>query len=158
MAWVPIVVPNRRNRGYRNRTGGGVFAAVILLIVFGFLAFFFFNSFDGFVMPIWFIISGFGVFLIIIVVIATIASSMSQAYKKPKEINAKPNSYRVQRDVPLQNPYIIRDSIQKQQTKPQVNKEITREIPVTSDINFCRFCGSKIDRDAVFCHICGTKL
>jgi hypothetical protein len=158
LAWVPIVVPNRRNRGHRNKTGGGVFAAVILLIVFGFLAFFFFNSFDGFVMPIWFIISGLGVFLIIIVVIATIASSMSQTYTKPKEMNTKSNHYQAHRDVPPQNPYRIRNSIQKQQEEPLVSKEITREIPVKSDVNFCRFCGSKIDRDAVFCHMCGTKL
>ena len=78
--WVPVVVPNRRNKGYRNRAGGGIFAAVILLLVFGFLAFFFFNSFDGFVMPIWFIISGFGVFLIIIVVIAFVFI-LSLSYK-----------------------------------------------------------------------------
>ncbi len=158
MAWVPIVVPNRRNRGYRNRAGGGIFAAIILLVVFGFLAFFFFNSFDGFVMPIWFIIIGFGIFLIIIVIIATIASSMSQAYKKPNEPNTKYNQFQAQSPVSQQNPYIIHSSIQKQQEKDPISREIKREIPITNDINYCRFCGSKIDRDAVFCHMCGTKL
>ncbi|MFX0023991.1 MAG: zinc-ribbon domain-containing protein [Candidatus Hermodarchaeota archaeon] len=157
MAWVPIVVPNRRNRGYRNRAGGGIFAAVILLMIFGFLAFFFFNSSDGFVTPIWFIISGFGVFLIIIVIIAAIASSMSQVNKKPNETNIKFNQFQAQRPVSQQNPYIVRNSFQKQE-EPLISREIKREIPITNDINYCRFCGSKIDRDAVFCHMCGTKL
>jgi hypothetical protein len=83
---------------------------------------------------------------------------MSQAYTKPKEMITKSNQYQAQKDIPLQNPYRIRNSIQKRQEEPLVNKEITREIPVTSDINYCRFCGSNIDRDAVFCHMCGTKL
>jgi len=157
LAWVPVVVPNRRNRGYRNRTGGGVFAVVIMLFVFGLLAFFFFNNFDGFIMPIWFIISGFGVFIIIIVVIATIASSMSTAYKKPKEEYINSHQYQPQKQAQQQNPYIIRDSFSKKPEEP-INNEIKREIPIITDINFCRYCGSKIDRDAVFCHMCGTKL
>ena len=155
MAWVPNVVPNRHNRG--NRTGGRIFAAVIMLIVFGFLAFFFFNNFDGFVMPIWFIISGFGVFLIIIVVIASIASSMSQAYKKPKENYFKYSQNQQQNNAYQINPYIIRDSTSKP-FEESISKEIKQEIPIIPDINFCRYCGSKIDRDAVFCHQCGTKL
>ncbi|MFW9818443.1 MAG: zinc-ribbon domain-containing protein [Candidatus Thorarchaeota archaeon] len=157
MAWVPIVVPNRRNRGYRNRTGGGIFAAVILLFIFGLLAFLFFNNFDGFVMPIWFMISGFGIFLIIIVVITTIASSMSQAYKKPKENYDQFNQNQPQNNSYQKNPYIIRNSTSKQ-FKESISKDIKQEIPVIPDINFCRYCGSKIDRDAVFCHQCGTKL
>ncbi|MFX0008529.1 MAG: zinc ribbon domain-containing protein [Promethearchaeota archaeon] len=155
MVWVPNVVPNRRNRG--NRTGGGIFAAVILLIIFGFLAFFFFNNFDGFVMPIWFIISGFGIFLIIIVVIATIASSMSHAYKKPKENYFKYSQNQQQDNTYQMNPYIIRDSTSKP-FEETISKEIKQEIPIIPDIKFCRYCGSKIDRDAVFCHQCGTKL
>jgi hypothetical protein len=155
LAWVPNVVPNRRNRG--NRPRGGIFAAVMLLIVFGFLAFFFFNNFNGFVMPIWFIISGFGVFLIIIVVITVIASSMSQVYKKPKENYFKYDQNQ-QQDNPYQmNPYIIRDSASKP-FEESINKEIKQEIPIIPDINFCRYCGSKIDRDAVYCQQCGTKL
>ena len=158
MACVPIVLPNRRNRGYRNRPAGAIFAAVIMLFVFGLLFFVFFNRFDGLTPPIFVMISGFGVFLIIIVVIGVIAASMSTAYKKkPKEEYMKSYQYQPQRQTLQSNPYIIRDSIPKQPEEP-INKELKREIPIITDINYCRYCGSKIDRDAVFCHMCGIKL
>jgi hypothetical protein len=157
LAWVPIDDPNRYNKGYRNRAGGGILAAVILLLVFGLLFFVFFNRFDGFMMPIWFLIGGFGIFFVIIVVIATIAVSMSQTNNKPKGEYNKAYQYQYQRQSQQSNPYRIRDSISKHSEEP-IKKEIKREIPVLNDINYCRYCGSKIDRDAVFCHMCGIKL
>ena len=151
MAWVPIVVPNRHNRSYRNRAGGGIFAAVAILFIFGLLFFVFFNRFDGFSPPIFMIISGFGVFLIIIVVIGVIAASISEVYKKPK------GDYQTQKQNLQLNPYKIRDSILNQ-PEESINIDLRREIPVIAEVNYCRYCGSKIDRDAVFCHLCGTKL
>ncbi|MFX1380488.1 MAG: zinc-ribbon domain-containing protein [Promethearchaeota archaeon] len=151
MAWVPIVVPNKHNRSYRNKAGGGIFAVVILLFIFGLLFFVFFNRFDGFSPPIFMMISGFGVFLIIILVISVIAASMSQVYKKPKY------EYETQKQNLQRNPYKIQNSIIRQ-PEYQINNQIKQDIPVIQEINYCRYCGSKIDRDAVFCHMCGTKL
>jgi len=139
--------------------GWVIAALVILLFVFGLLFFIFFNRFNGFTIPIWIIISGLGGFLIIIVVIGAIAASMSQTYKKPKEEFMKSNQYQYQPQEPSQqfNPYRIRNSIQKQPEEP-IHREIEREIPVVSDINYCKYCGANVERDAIFCHQCGTKL
>ena len=153
-AWVPIVVPNRR---YRNRPNGGVFAGIILLFIFGFLFFVIFNRFNGFSMPIFVIIGSFSVFLIIISVIVAIVASMSSNYKKPKEEYIKSYQFQPQNQTNQPNPYIIRNSVSKQPEEP-IYKQIKREIPIITEINYCRYCGSKIDRDAVFCHMCGTKL
>jgi hypothetical protein len=69
----------------------------------------------------------------------------------------KSYQYQSQSQPQQSNPYIIRDSVPKQPQEP-VYEEIRREIPVVSDINYCKYCGSKIERDSVFCHQCGTKL
>ena len=55
------------------------------------------------------------------------------------------------------NPYNIQSSIRKQ---PEVSlyKEVKTDFPIISDINYCRYCGEKVDRDAKFCHQCGIKL
>lgn len=157
MAFVPVVDPNRRSRGCRNRSGGGIFAAIILLFIFGILFFVFFNRFDGVIMPIWIIFSGFSVFLIIIAVISAIAASMSENSKKSKEEYIRSYPYQPQIQTVKPNPYIIRSSIPKQSEEP-INKQIEQEKPVITVVSYCRYCGSKIDRDAVFCHMCGTKL
>lgn len=157
MAWVPFVVASRRNRYRRSRSGGAIIAGVILLFVFGVLAFFFFNRFNGSTIVLWPIISGLGGFIIFIAVIGAIAASMSGPSKRPNEEYIK--SYQHQPQEPSQqlNPYRIQNSIQKQPEEP-IYKEIEREIPVVSDINYCKYCGSKIDGYAVFCHQCGTKM
>ena len=158
MAWVPFVVASRRNRYHRNRAGRAIVAGIILFLVFGLLMLVFFYRFDGFaIIPIWPIISGLVGFLIFITLIGVIAASMSAPSKKANEERIKSYQYQTQRQSQQLNPYIIRDSMQKQPEEP-IYKEITREIPIISDINYCRYCGSKIDRDSVFCHQCGTKL
>ncbi|UCC20291.1 MAG: zinc ribbon domain-containing protein [Promethearchaeota archaeon] len=157
MAWVPIVVNNRRNRYYRSRGAGALVAVVIFFLIFGVFFFMFFNRMNGFVIPIWLILGGFGVFLIILAVIVTSAVSMSQTVKKSKEAPFNSYNYSPQVQTQQKNPYIIQDSNQNQQNKiPYV--EIKKEIPVVSDTNYCRYCGAKVERDAVFCHQCGTKL
>lgn len=157
MAWVPFVVASRRNRYYRNRAGGAIAAAVIMLLIFGFLFFFLFNRSNGSTIFIWPIISGLGGFIIIIAIIGAIAASMSQPSKRSNEVRMKSYQYQPQEPSQQINPYKIRNSVQKQPEEP-IYKEIVREIPVVSDINYCKYCGSKIDRDSVFCHQCGTKL
>ena len=157
MAWVPFVVASRRNRYYRNRTGGAILAALALLFIFGLLFFFFFNRSNGSTIVLWPIISGLGGFIIFIAVIGAIAASMSRPSKRANEERMKSYQYQYQSQPQQSNPYIIRDLIPKQPKEP-IYKEIEREIPVVSDINYCKYCGSKIDRDSVFCHQCGTKL
>ncbi|MFW9971071.1 MAG: zinc-ribbon domain-containing protein [Candidatus Odinarchaeota archaeon] len=157
LAYVPFIVANRRNRGYRSSAIGRILGIIVMLIIFGFLFLVFFNNFDGFMSPMIFMISGFGIFFVIIIVIAVAAVSMSTAYKKPKEDYIKPYEYQPQQQTPQSNPYIIRESIPKQPEIPKY-EENEREIPIFSEINYCKYCGSKVDKNAIFCDQCGTKL
>jgi hypothetical protein len=158
VAFVPFIVANRRNRYHRSRASGAILAGLIFCTVFGLLFFIFFNRSNGFTMiPIWPIISGLGGFLIFIVIIGVIASSMSTPSNKANEDYIKPYQYQPQERTQQYNPYKIRNSIQNQAEDP-IYEEVEQNIPIISDINYCRYCGSKIDRDARFCHQCGIKL
>ncbi len=158
MAWVPFIVASRRNRYYRGRASGAIIAGIIFLLVFGLLFFIFFNRSNGFtIIPIWPIVSGLGGFLIFIVIIGVIASSMSTPSKRANEEHIKSYQYQPQEPSQQYNPYKIRNSIQKQTEEP-IYEEVKQDIPINLDIFYCRYCGSKIDRDARFCHQCGTKL
>ena len=157
MAWVPCIVANRRNRHYRTRGSSIIAALVIFFLLFGVLFFVFFNRMNGFTMPIWIMVSSFGVLLLIIAIVMAIVASMSHTYKKPNETHLNPYQSQPQKQSQQYNPYINRHSSQKQLEEPQYN-QIKREIPVISDINYCRYCGSKVEGDAVFCPQCGTKL
>jgi len=108
-------------------------------------------------MPIWIIFSGMGVFLVFIVMISIIATTMSGQYQKPNYTSFKSQESQLQTQNQRSNPYIIQKSIEKQ-PEEIFYQEVKREIPVMSDINYCRFCGGKVDRNAVFCHQCGINL
>jgi len=152
MAWMIPIVANNRNRGCRTRGGGAVAAGLIFFVILGLIFFLFFNRFNGFTMPIWLIISGLGVFIIIIVGISAVASSMSQNYVKPKESIYKQHQSNLQGQPQQSNPYIYQDSIQKRLEGYQM------ETTLVEEVNYCRYCGSKIDQDAIFCHQCGSKI
>ncbi|MFX1313896.1 MAG: zinc-ribbon domain-containing protein, partial [Promethearchaeota archaeon] len=141
VVWMIPIVANNRNRRCRPR-GGAIVGVLIVAGVLGLIFFLFFNRFNRFIIPFWSIISGLGIFLIIIVGISSIASSMSQNYVKPKE-----NIYKKQ-----SNPYIYQDTIKKRLVGDQPENHRIEEV------NYCRYCGSKIDRDAIFCHQCGSKI
>jgi len=151
MAWMIPIVANNRNRGFRTR-GGAVAAGLIFCVVLGLIFFLFFNRFNGFTIPIWLIISGLGVFIIIIVGITAVASSMSQNYVKPKESIYNQSQSNLQGQPQQSNPYIYQDSIRKRLEGYQI------ETPLVEEVNYCRYCGSNIDRDAIFCHQCGSKI
>lgn len=147
---IPIVANNRKRR---NRSGGGaLFGAVISMVILGLIFFLFFNRFNRFTIPIWVIISGIGVFLIIIVGISAIASSMSHNYVKPKENLRYEHQSNLQEQPQQLNPYIFNDSILK---RFKGNQE---KVPIAEEISYCSYCGSKIDRDEIFCHQCGSKI
>lgn len=107
--------------------------------------------------PMWTIISGVGGFLIFIAIIGAIASSMSAPSKKAKEEPIKSFQYQLQEPSQQYNPYKIQNSIQIKPEEP-IYKEVKQDNPIISDINYCRYCGEKVDRDEKFCHQCGIKL
>ncbi|TKJ18887.1 MAG: hypothetical protein CEE43_16850 [Promethearchaeota archaeon Loki_b32] len=165
MACVPVIVANRRRNCNRSRSGNACAAISLALLFFGVFFALFFDIFDAFRFnfpPIMFI-GGFMVFIAIIIGISAITMSMSETYKKPKEQYLKSYSSQPQRQnrpqiqVQQYNPYINRKSIQRE-PEEHIYNQIQKDIPVLSDINYCRFCGAKVDRNAVFCHQCGINL
>lgn len=159
MACVPVIVANRRRNCNRSRSGNACAAISLALLFFGLFFGLFFDIFDAFRFnfpPIMFM-GGFIVFILIIIGISVITMSMSETYKKPKEQYLKSYSSQPQIQVQQYNPYINRKSIQRE-PEEHIYNQIQKDIPVLSDINYCRFCGAKVDRNAVFCHQCGINL
>ena len=63
-------------------------------------------------MPIWLIFSGMGVFLVFIVIISTIAATMSGQYQKPKFTSFSSQKSQFHTQNQRSNPYIIKKSIE----------------------------------------------
>ncbi len=167
MAFVPIIVPNNRKTSYRSRSGNILAAVVFALVLFGLMFFFMFRIFglNRFSFPTVPIISGFVFIILMIICIGAISISMNETYKKPKEQNLKSYNSKFQSLPEPQsqyltiNPYIVHKSVHNQnEFVEQGIKEVKPDILLGESINFCRFCGAKIDRDAVFCHQCGIRL
>jgi hypothetical protein len=157
MAWMIPIVAGRRRCGRSSSVG--VIAGLVIFLIFGVFFFVFFNrsGIFGFNFPIIFIVLGFAIFIMVIIGIATAASSMSKSYKTPKDNIKWQNQINNQTHTIQRNPYIIREPIEKH-PDPQYQEKPTEVVPIVNEINFCRYCGGKIDREAKFCHQCGSKL
>jgi len=153
---IPIVASRRKSS---RSSVGGLIAGLLIFLIFGIFFFVFFNrsGIFGFNFPVIFIILGFVVFIMVILGISITASSMSKVYKPPKANIQGQNQNINQRQIFQQNPYIVREPIQKF-PEPQYQENPTEVIPIVNEINFCRYCGEKIDKKARFCHQCGSKL
>jgi len=99
------------------------------------------------------------IFVIFIIVIASISSAKSK--KNTQKPYQQHYPYYYHREIPRINPYEVRKSVPIQEeiyiseNKPIVQPEQDTEKQV---IRYCRFCGEKIEKDAIFCHQCGTRL
>ncbi len=157
MAWIAPIVASRRRVGRSNH--GALIAGLVIFLIFGvfFLVFFNRSGIFGFNFPIIFIVLGFVVLLMVVFGISIAASSMSKSYKPPKDKIHWQNQNNNQRQTFQKNPYIVREPIQKR-VDPQYQEKPTEVVPIVNEINFCRYCGGKIDREARFCHQCGSKL
>jgi len=157
MACVVPIIANRRRNGRSNP--GAVIAGLIIFLVFGIMFFLFFNRSGvfGFQFNMIFIIGGFSVFFMIILVVSFAVAATSKTYKPPRNRTFN-EYYRIpQKQANIINPYKVPRSTEGQ------NKEIfgennQRYIPVVGKIIYCRYCGAKRDKDAIFCHMCGNKL
>ena len=157
MAFVVPIIANRRRNG-RSSTGA-VIAGLIIFLIFGIMFFLFFNRSGvfGFQFNVIFIIGGFSVFFMIIIVVSFAVVATSKTYKPPRNRTFNEH-YRIpQKQANILNPYKVPRSTEGQ------NKEIfgennQRDIPIVGKIIYCRYCGAKRDKDAIFCHMCGIKL
>lgn len=157
MAWmIPIVASRRRSS---RSSIGAVIVGLLIFLIFGifFLVFFNRSGLFGFNFPVIFIILGFVVFITVILGISLAAASMSKSYKTPKVNTYGQNQNNNQKQVYQQNPYVVREPIQKS-LEPQYQESPTAVVPNVTEINFCRYCGSKVDRETRFCQECGSKL
>jgi len=155
MAWIPIVAS--RKRGCHRSSNISVIVGLLIALVFGIVFFMSFNNSGllGFGLDMPLLIGGLAIFIVIVAGLAFVASAMSKTYKAPKEIiisTAQPKKPVVQ-----PNPYKINKGIKKQ-VGVEKDKSDRRESPIMEEVNFCRYCGSKIDRAARFCYQCGSKL
>jgi len=57
-------------------------------------------------------------------------------------------------EVPRSNPYIVKTS-SSSTVRPIIIEDAELEKPKT---NFCQFCGTQKDINALYCHSCGSKL
>ena len=89
--------------------------------------------------------------------ISIAASSMSKSYKPPRDKIKWQNQTNNQQQTVQKNPYIVQEPIAKK-VDLQYEEKPTEVVSIVSEINFCRYCGGKIDREAKFCHQCGNKL
>jgi len=96
------------------------------------------------------------IFVICIIVIGAASSNNSRQRKgEPYPYYSYyQNQSQQQQQIPVENPYKVKP-IQILDDNPVYSK-IEAEKP--AEVQFCMYCGVKIDRDAVYCHQCGTRL
>lgn len=154
MAWMIPIISNRQNRGVHK-----IGILISLLLLFLGLSVFLFSSIsinklnNLTIHSIW-IIGGI-VFLISIFVIVGIIASVSSG--KAKINNYKHNPNESEKLNPKMNPYIIRRPSQNQ-LEVTLHEKSEKNIPNPQEVQFCRYCGAKLEKNAKFCQDCGMKV
>ncbi|MFX1322406.1 MAG: zinc ribbon domain-containing protein [Promethearchaeota archaeon] len=158
MAWMIPIIGNRRNRIGHHKIG--VLISLILLIL-GFGVFFFssfsFNKFDGLVIHSIWIIGGIIFLISIFIIVGIIATIASVSSEKVKINSYKQNPNESEKLTPKLNPYKIRSPSQNQ-LEVILNEKSKKVILNPQEIQFCRYCGAKLEKDAKFCQECGMKV
>jgi len=133
----------------RNNSIVGSIVGLIIFLGFGVFFLFGIGPFTFFsIMPFFPMI-----FIIVIIGIvgAVSASSRRSICCSPKSNN----QYQyVTPEVPRSNPYIVKTS-RSSTYRPIYIEDAEPEKPKT---NFCQYCGTRKDKNAMYCHSCGIKL
>ena len=133
----------------RNNSIIGSIVGLTIFLGFGVFFLFSWSPFGMFsFMPIFPMI-----FVIIIIGIAGAASASSR-----RSISCSPKSHNQYQyytpEVPRSNPYIVKTS-SSSTVRPIFIEDVEPEKPKA---NFCQFCGTQKDKNAIYCHNCGSKL
>ncbi|NVM16757.1 MAG: zinc ribbon domain-containing protein [Candidatus Lokiarchaeota archaeon] len=133
----------RNNSNIGSIVGLIIFLGIGVFFLFGSSPFFLFNFTPFFPMII----------IIIVIVIAgvTSASRRRSTSYSPKSHNHYPY---YTTEVPRSNPYIAKPS-SSSVVRPIYIEDSEPEKPMA---NFCQYCGTKKDINALYCHNCGIKL
>ncbi len=134
---------SRNNSIIGSIVGLIIFLSIGVFFLFGSSPFFLFNFTPFFPMIIIIIIIG--------IAGAASASSRRSTCCSPKSNNKYP--YYPQ-EVPRANPYVVKSS-SSSMVRPIYIEDTEPEKPKA---NFCQYCGTRKDRNAIYCHNCGTKL
>lgn len=133
----------------RNNSIIGSIIGLIFLLGFG--AFFLFGfspfTFNG-IMPFF--------PMIFVIVIIGIVGAASASSRRSNCCSPKPeNQYQyITPEAPRSNPYAVKTS-KSSIVRPIYIDDAEPEKPVP---NFCQYCGTRKDKNAIYCHSCGTKL
>jgi len=94
--------------------------------------------------------------MIFIIIIIGIVGAASASSRRSTCCSPKPhNQYQYYTsEVPRSNPYIVKTS-NSSTVRPIYIEDAKPEKPIA---NFCQFCGTKKDKNAIYCHDCGSKL
>jgi hypothetical protein len=133
----------------RNNSAKG--SIIGLMVFLGFGAFFLFG---GGIFRIFSFVPFFP--MIIVIVIIGIAGAASAASRRSTCCSPNSNnqySYSSQ-EIPRSNPYIAKPT-RSTPVRQIYIEDVEPEVPKT---NFCQYCGTKKDRNAVYCYNCGTKM
>ncbi|MFX1409628.1 MAG: zinc ribbon domain-containing protein [Promethearchaeota archaeon] len=158
MAWMIPIINNGRNRN-GHRKISGLISILLLFLGFGifFLSFFGFSKFDGFMIQTTWIIGGmiFLIFIFVVIGIVVAVASANAGKAKIQGLEQKP--IQSQNQNPRVNPYIIRSPTQTRYKEP-IEDKFEKVVPNYHEIQFCRYCGAKLEKDAKYCHECGIKI
>ena len=129
-----------------------VIGSIIGLVVFlGFGVFFLFGLGSYRIIPL---IPIFPIFVICIIIGIAGAASGHSRHSTCYPPKSQSQNQQYTQKIPRSNPYIVKPS----------SSFTVRQIPIEDDepeqpiANFCQYCGTKKDRNAIYCHNCGTKL
>ena len=134
------------------RNNSIVGSIVGLMIFLGFGVFFLFG-----LSPFTFLsIMPFFPMIFIIIIIGGVVGAVSASSRRSTCCSPKPNNqYQyVTTEVPRSNPYVVKTS-SNSMYRPIYIEDAEPEKPKT---NFCQYCGTKKDKNAIYCHSCGIKL
>ncbi|MFX1315604.1 MAG: zinc ribbon domain-containing protein [Promethearchaeota archaeon] len=154
MAWMIPIIGNGRNRCGRHRISG-VISILLLFLGLGIflLSLFGYSKFDGFMTTTTWIMGGIIFLIFIFVIIGIIAAVASVNSEKVKINGYKQNRNEFER----LNPYIIRKPSQNH-LEEIFHERSEKNIPTPHEIQFCRYCGAKLEKNANFCQECGMKV
>ena len=137
-----------------SRNNSAIGSLIGLIFFLGFGAFFFLGlspfSFFSF-MPFFPII-------FVIIIIGIVGAAASSSKHSMNSTCCSPKSQKVYQsytqNIPKSNPYIVKSS-SSSAVRPIYIEDDEPEKPIA---NFCQYCGTKKDGNALYCHSCGTKL
>jgi hypothetical protein len=133
----------------RNNSIIGSIIGLIIFLGFGVFFLFGWGSFNIFNFLPFFPM----IFIIIIIGIAGAASASSR-----RSTCCSPKSHNQYQyytpEVPRSNPYIVKTS-SSSTVRPIYIEDAEPEKPKA---NFCQYCGTRKDKNAIYCHDCGSKL